>query len=105
MYGVVAGLASPNANPVTSEGKANGKVVVRAFENTHYSILQLKISGITDSTQGLYCSAYAIINGNVFYLHNGTVSETAVEVSLDEPEGVTPDDEVVENVSIYNCIC
>ena len=99
-YGVVAGLASTSKNPVTSDGQANGKVIVKGFEDTNYSILQLKISGIKDSTQGLYCSAYAIIDGTVFYLHNGRVSETAVEVSLDEPEGVTPDDEVVENVMV-----
>ncbi len=101
-YGVVAGIALETGNPVTPDGKANdnGKAVVAAFENTAYSILQLKITNISNANQGLYCSAYVIIDGTVFYIHNGAISDTAIEVSLNEPDGVTPKDDVVESIQV-----
>lgn len=97
-YGVVAGIASEDGKPVTSEGKTTGKAVCASFEKTSFSILQLKITNITDTAQGLYCCAYVIADGEVTYLHNGVASDTATAVSLDEPNGI--EEEVVENVQV-----
>lgn len=97
-YGVVAGIADGIGKPITSEGNTNGKAVSAAFEKTNYSILQLKITNISDSAQGLYCCAYVIVDDVVTYLHNGAASDTATAVSLDEPNGIEED--VVENVQV-----
>ena len=87
-YGVVAGIADASASPVTSSGEANGNAVVAGFENTNYTILQIRINNIDNPTQGLYLSAYVIIDDTVSYLHNGTVSEKAVTVTLNLPDGI-----------------
>ena len=87
-YGVVAGIADASASPVTSSGKANGNAVVAGFENTNYTILQIRINNIDNPTQGLYLSAYVIIDDTVSYLHNGTVNEKAVTVTLNLPNGI-----------------
>ena len=87
-YGVVAGIADASASPVTSSGEANGNAVVAGFENTNYTILQIRINNIDNPTQGLYLSAYVIIDDTVSYLHNGTVNEKAVTVTLNLPNGI-----------------
>lgn len=97
-YGVVAGIADGTGKPVTNDGKTTGKAVSASFENTGFSILQLKITNISNSAQGLYCCAYIIVDDVVTYLHNGSASDTATAVSLDKPNGIEED--VVENVQV-----
>ena len=97
-YGVVAGIADGTGKPVTNDGKTTGKAVSANFENTGFSILQLKITNISNSAQGLYCCAYIIVDDVVTYLHNGSASDTATAVSLDKPNGIEED--VVENVQV-----
>lgn len=97
-YGVVAGIADGTGKPVTNDGKTTGKAVSAGFENTGFSILQLKITNISNSAQGLYCCAYIIVDDVVTYLHNGSASDTATAVSLDKPNGIEED--VVENVQV-----
>ena len=96
-FGVVAGVASENGKPINNDGTANGKTFAFAFENTDFSILQIKITGITNEAQALYCCSYVIVGGEVSYLHNETVKSTATAVSLANPNGI---EEAVENVSV-----
>lgn len=96
-YGVVAGIANASASPVTSSGEANGNAVVAGFENTSYTVLQLRINNIQDSKQGLYCSAYVIIDGVVSYIFNGEISDKAVTVTLEMPNGINS---VVQTINV-----
>ena len=96
-FGVVAGLALDTGKPVNSDGSVNGNAFAFAFENTDFSILQIKITGITNEAQALYCCSYVIVGGEVSYLHNETVKSTATAVSLANPNGI---EEAVENVSV-----
>lgn len=94
-YGVVAGIAS-DGKPVNSDGSANSKAFVFAFNGTNYSLLQVKMTGITNESLGLNCCAYIIVGDEVSYLHNETVKSTATTVSLANPSG----EEVVESISV-----
>lgn len=96
-YGVVAGFATASGTPVNADGSYSGRTVVAAFENTSYTVLQLRINNIKDSKQGLYCSAYVIIDGVVSYIFNGEISDKAVTVTLEMPNGINS---VVQTINV-----
>ena len=83
-YGVVAGVAT-DGMPLNSDGTTNGNAYACAFNGTYYSILNVKLTNITNENLGLYCCAYIIDGGTVTYLHNDTVSQAAPTVSLANP--------------------
>lgn len=86
-YGVVAGVAA-DGKPLNSDGSVNGKAFSFAFNGTNFSILQLKVTGITNEAQALYCCSYIIVGEEVSYIHNETVKSTATAVSLANPNGI-----------------
>ncbi|MBO5379549.1 MAG: leucine-rich repeat protein [Clostridia bacterium] len=96
-YGVVAGLSTEDGKPVNSDGSANGRSFAFEFSGTEFSIIQIKLIGITNEEQGLYCCSYIIVGGEVMYIHNETVKSTATIVSLANPNGIVAAE---ENVNI-----
>lgn len=87
-YGVVAGLSTEDGKPVNSDGSPNGRSFAFEFSGTEFSIIQIKLTGITNEEQGLYCCSYIIVGGEVMYIHNETVKSTATTVSLANPNGI-----------------
>ena len=71
LYGIIAAIDDGNGTPVTSDGNvAEGyKAVMTENSNTEYTILTVKLCGITDTTQKLNLGAYIIIDGNVNYVY------------------------------------
>lgn len=76
-YGVLAGVAIDGNKPVGADGKSNCDAIVMGFESTNFSIVQLKLTGLEKANKQLYCGAYAVVDGTVSYLYEGTVSEYA----------------------------
>ncbi|MBO5091226.1 MAG: leucine-rich repeat domain-containing protein [Clostridia bacterium] len=76
-YGVLAGVAIDGNKPVGADGKSNCDAIVMGFEATKFSIIQLKLTGLEKANKQLYCGAYAVVDGTVSYLYEGTVSEYA----------------------------
>lgn len=96
-YGVFAGLEIEGGNPINADGTSNGNYVMLGLENTDvdYSIIELKIMGITNAEQGLYCSAYVIEGEGVTYLYEGNATKTATAITLndflnEQPEAEAP---------------
>ena len=76
-YGVLAGVAVDGNKPVGADGKSNCDAIVMGFESTNFSIVQLKLTGLEKANKQLYCGAYVVVDGTVSYLYEGTVSEYA----------------------------
>ncbi len=76
-YGVVA---ASGANPtIYTGGSFIDKAVVVDFTNRLYDIMEMKIYGISETTAQtqLYCCGYIIIDGDITYIDNGALSDTA----------------------------
>ncbi|MBQ7788460.1 MAG: leucine-rich repeat protein [Clostridia bacterium] len=76
-YGVVA---ASGANPIIyTAGSFIDKAVVVDFTNRFYDIMEIKIYGISEATAQteLYCCGYIIIDGEITYIDNGALSDTA----------------------------
>ena len=91
IYGVVAGIAEVDneetgfvgGTPVNAEGEvADGyRALIAKANDTDYSILEIKLCGITDDTQALNCNAYIIIDGTVKYINGDETSDKAKAVT------------------------
>ena len=88
MYGVIAAIDDKNGTPITAYGTlAEGyKAAFTDNSNTAYTILTVKLCGITDTTQKLNLGAYIIIDGNVNYIYGLTkqTSNKAESVSYSD---------------------
>lgn len=92
-YGVLASIAREDDEetsfvggmPLTSNGEIaegyNG--VVGKMTGTSFTILEIKICGITDYTAGLNCNAYVIVDGNITYINGNETSDKALTVTYD----------------------
>lgn len=88
-YGIVGGLAADNngneingnlinvANGVATP--ANGTTVISTFVDTQYTIVQIKITGLTDKSL-IYCGAFITIGNNVTYVCGTTQGNVATKV-------------------------
>lgn len=81
-YGVLAGVVVDGNKPVGADGKSNCDAIVMGFESTNFSIVQLKLTGLEKANKQLYCGAYAVVDGTVSYLYEGTVSEYATPLTV-----------------------
>ena len=81
-YGVLAGVAVDGNKPVGADGKSNCDAIVMGFESTNFSIVQLKLTGLEKANKQLYCGAYVVVDGTVSYLYEGTVSEYATPLTV-----------------------
>ena len=88
MYGIVAAIDDKDGTPITADGiLAEGyKAAFTDNSNTAYTILTVKLCGITDTTQKLNLGAYIIIDGNVNYIYGITkqTSNKAESVSYSD---------------------
>ncbi|MBQ7353398.1 MAG: leucine-rich repeat domain-containing protein [Clostridia bacterium] len=58
------------------------KVASIDFSKRGYDIFELKITGLDNYANAqIYCCGYILVNGQLFYLHNGTVSNTPTTIS------------------------
>ena len=101
-YGVLAGVVIDGNKPVGADGKSNCDAIVMGFESTNFSIVQLKLTGLEKANKQLYCGAYAVVDGTVSYLYEGTVSEYATPLIvnngiLDQTTPETTVEETKEN--------
>lgn len=90
-YGIVGGLAADkdgneiagniieSANGVVAP--ANGTTVVGTFLDTDYTIIQIKITGITNESS-VYCGAFIATGNNVTYLCGTTQGNVATKATF-----------------------
>ena len=103
-YGMLAGIVKSGTNgkvlnadctPVAEE-----TIVSSRYDGTNYSLMQVKISNITDPDAALYCCAFTVVGEDVYYLLNDNVTDAATPVSINEPNGVEADAPAVTNVNV-----
>ena len=75
-YGLAAGSVNKlgeNADLVNGDGTAAEGAICASYENKSFDIFEMKISGLTDAHMDseLYCCAYYIANGKVYYMDGG----------------------------------
>lgn len=86
-YGLVAStfegelISMENGAPVAKSGVISAKI-----PNGSFKFLEIKLVGITEAhlDTNLVCCAYAVDNGEVFYMSNGTTSKTATGKSYNQ---------------------
>ena len=86
-YGILAAIsAGEDSAPLMQDGTvAEGyKAVVANMTNTEYTILSVKICGITDVTTKLNCNVYVIIDNQVKYINHETTDEYATSISYNQ---------------------
>ena len=100
-YGFIIGAVPQNANGniINADGTTSlGTYILTDFASNDYknfSIYNVSLNGLTDTqkAQSVYCCAYVINNGEVFYVGEN-VTKTAVLVSYNEiPATIPPTDE------------
>ncbi|MBQ7761675.1 MAG: leucine-rich repeat domain-containing protein [Clostridia bacterium] len=58
------------------------KVASIDFSKNSYDIFELIITGLNDYANAqIYCCGYILVNGQLYYLHNGTVSSTPTAIT------------------------
>ena len=86
-YGIVAAISEgENSAPLTSDGKvADGyKAVSADMTNTAYTLLSIKISGITNQETELNCNVYIIVDGKVNYINGDKTGDYAKNIKYSE---------------------
>ena len=103
-YGMLAGIvkSGTNGKVINSDGTpvADETVVSLRRDGTNYSLMQVKISNITDPDAALYCCAFTVVGEDVYYLLNDNVTDAATPVSVNEPNGLEADAPAVTNVNV-----
>lgn len=87
-YGVVAAKAldSYEGSLINSDGTGKDGVISFAFEKTDFALLQLKLSGISEKDEALYCCGYIVVCGEVVYVNGAQADKTALAISYNELE-------------------
>ena len=90
-FGIVAGLAADaNDNPIdgnlitATNGEANlanETTVIGTFLNTEYTIMEIKVTGVTSASQ-LYCGAFIVTGNDVTYLCGTTQDSVATKATF-----------------------
>ena len=90
-FGIVAGLAADaNDNPIdgnlitATNGEANlanETTVIGTFLNTEYTIMEIKVTGVTSASQ-LYCGAFIVTGNDVTYLCGTTQNNVATKATF-----------------------
>ena len=90
-FGVVAGLAADaNDNPIDGNlitaingeaNLANETTVIGTFLNTEYTIMEIKVTGVTRASQ-LYCGAFIVTGNDVTYLCGTTQNNVATKATF-----------------------
>ena len=90
-FGVVAGLAADaNDNPIDGNlitaingeaDVANDTTVIGTFLNTEYTIMEIKVTGVTSASQ-LYCGAFIVTGNDVTYLCGTTQNNVATKATF-----------------------
>lgn len=103
-YGMLAGIvkSGTNGKVINSDGTpvADETVVSFRLDGTNYSLMQIKISNITDPDAALYCCSFITVGENVYYILNNLVSEFATPVSVNEPNGIETDSPALANLCV-----
>ena len=90
-FGIVAGLAADaNDNPIdgnlitATNGEANlanETTVIGTFLNTEYTIMEIKVTGVTSASQ-LYCGAFIVTGNDVTYLCGTAQNNVATKATF-----------------------
>lgn len=83
-YGIVAAISSgENSAPVSADGKITDgyKAVVADMTDTDYTLLSIKICGITDEETALNCNVYIIVDNKVKYINDNKTGDYASNIS------------------------
>ena len=90
-FGIVAGLAADaNDNPIDGNlitaingeaDVANDTTVIGTFLNTEYTIMEIKVTGVTSASQ-LYCGAFIVTGNDVTYLCGTTQNNVATKATF-----------------------
>lgn len=88
-YGVVAAVDNREDKTQGADVFALEKYISCELSNSKFDLFDIKISGITEETSdtALFFCAYAVINGNRYYIQKGEITETVTSVSFNEAIG------------------
>ena len=85
IYGITASYADQTLEscPLNDDLTPKSGAACARFDGTVYTRLRIKITNITDASQGLYCCGFVAVNDKISYISGATEADVAQEVTYE----------------------